>query len=109
MDELPQPPPTLYYGEFDAQGSPQGFWTSDVFPPQEDGSLHRKIPKEAIEITELQWRQLLNNQPLSRFIDGKVVILDPPPPSPQPPDPLEEIKTILVDMDARLTELEKPK
>src|SRR5262245_32304826 len=96
-----------YYGIFDAQGVPQGFWASDIWPPQSNGDLNAAIPVGAMEITYDQWQQLLNNQPFSRFIDGAVVILDPPPPPPQPPNPLDEIMATLTSLSERISKLEK--
>ena len=69
---------TKYYGAFDAEGRATAFYNSDIFPPQPNGDRNAGIPAEAIEITEEQWRELVNN-PRARFIDGELVYAPPPP------------------------------
>jgi len=76
-DQTPRIP--IRYGVFDKDGVPQSFWCDDVFEPQNDGSRHEKIPPEAIELPEADYQQLISNQPLARYIDSRVVVLDPPP------------------------------
>jgi hypothetical protein len=70
------------YGRFEADGTPTGFWTDEIFPPQ-NGSRSSGIPAEAVEITEAQWSDLLAGQPFTRYVDGAVKHL--PDPSASPP------------------------
>ena len=75
IDELPPvpaPEPIKYYGLFTVDGKAQGFWNSDLFPPKEDGSRNDKIPPEAVEITEAQWREIVPNQMTVRFANGEI-------------------------------------
>lgn len=81
-----EPVPIIYYGKFDAQGATQGFWNTDIYPPQENGDRNAKIPPEAVEITEAQWKELCNN-PLARYTNGTITYVDPPP-LPPPPEPI---------------------
>jgi hypothetical protein len=83
----PVPPPNRFYGVFDAQGAPQGFYNNDIYPPKEDGSRNDAIPAAAVEITEAQWTELLAGQPFTRFVGGAVTHITPPPVPPmQEPD-----------------------
>jgi hypothetical protein len=59
----------VYFGTFDADGWPTGFFPSDVWLTPPEG---------AVEITELQWRALLQGG--TKFIDGEVVKSDEPRP-----------------------------
>jgi len=96
-------PPAKRFGKFDAEGAPLAFYCDDIW----DGSNERlTIPADAIPLTEVQYRQLLNNQPNSRFIDGEVVMLEPPPPPPPPVNPLDEIMKALSNINVRLERLE---
>jgi hypothetical protein len=56
MDEI------RYFGLFDKDGWPVGFFPSDIWP---------EPPKGAVEITEDQWRELLLTN--RKFVDGKVI------------------------------------
>jgi hypothetical protein len=62
-----------YYGVFDAEGAPQAFYASDIYPLD-------AIPAEAVEISYGDWQALLNGQPRARYRDGAVVMIDPPEP-----------------------------
>ena len=60
------------FGVFDAEGTPVAFYSDDVW----DGSHERlTIPADAVPLTEVQYRELINNQPNARFIDGAVIIV----------------------------------
>lgn len=65
--------PPQRYGVFGSNGEPQGFYSDDIYPPQPNGDRNAAIPAAAIEITEVQYQQLLNDQG-ARFIDGEVVM-----------------------------------
>lgn len=95
-----------YYGVFDAQGAPQAFYADDIYPPQEDGTRNAAIPASAVEISESNWRALFGNPETARYIDGKVVYVEPPPsPEPVPPEPTPEDQ-ILYNHENRIRELE---
>lgn len=74
-------------------GFPQSFYAEDVHGPRDDPDT--LIPAAAVEITDEQWRELLENQGRRKWQDGEVVEYEPPPP------PLEDIKdTLKVRLDA---------
>jgi len=75
---------TKAYALFDDEGVRRGSWRDDIYPPEDDGSRNRVIPAEAIEIREDQWIELINNEGLRRWQDGKVVAWVPPEPEPGP-------------------------
>ncbi len=64
----------MKYAIFDEQGFPKAFY---------DDQIHTDIPKEAIQITEQQWLEFVNNQGKRKWdFDEKVVVVyEPPPPS----------------------------
>lgn len=64
-----------YFGTFDADGYPTGFYPSDIWPTP---------PDDAVEITKLQWQRLLQGDAI--FVDGKV--------QDAPPKPLEEVASV---------------
>jgi len=99
-----------YYGKFDGDGAPQGFWASDVFPAPEGRKRSLLIPTEAIELTKEQWRELIANQPRARFIKGKVSVLPAPTAPPPPPrSPIDELRDMMADISKRLAALEQKK
>ena len=57
---------------------PTAFFPDDIFGQK--GELHSKIPNEAIAITTEQWLELINNSGYRKWLDGEIVIYDPPPP-----------------------------
>jgi len=91
------------YGVFDAEGAALAFYCDDVFDSSHD---RLTVPADAVELTEAQYRELINNQPLARFIGGEVVVLEPPPPRPGPPNPLDAIMKTLDQINLRLEQLE---
>jgi len=73
----------MKYAIFDEQGFPKAFY---------DKAIHgNKIPKKAIEITDEQWLEFINNQGKRKwdFEKKEVVEYVPPPPS------LEELRAIV--------------
>jgi hypothetical protein len=60
------------FGVFDEDGYPEGFYTDDIYKPDQ-------IPGGAIEITSDQWKEFLSHQGTRRFQDGKVVECAPKP------------------------------
>ncbi|MGI8395686.1 hypothetical protein ACRYWZ_04855 [Agrobacterium deltaense] len=63
----------MIYAKFDQNGFPLGFWISEACSnPKEI------IPADAVVITEEQHLELLENSGGRKFIDGEVVIHEPP-------------------------------
>ena len=60
------------YALFDDAGFPLAF-----FSPEIHGDT---IPTDAVEITEEQWRELIENPGFRKWVDGEVVAVDPPQP-----------------------------
>ncbi len=82
------------YASFDEDGFPSGFYCDE---------LHgEKVPVEAIEITEDQWREFLDNSGFRRWVDGDVVEYTPP--SIEIPDPITVVHG--VDLWSRMTNAE---
>ena len=102
----------IMYGVFESDGRPLAFYPTDIYPPQEDGSLNEKIPAGAVHVSGHDWQMLISNQPLARYVNGTVVFGEEPPPSalvemaPPPPNPMDEIKTMLADILKRVAALE---
>ena len=55
------------YGVFDETGRPSGFYSSDISPP----------PEGAVELTEDQWLEFINNDGARAFVKGEVVEIEP--------------------------------
>lgn len=69
------------YAQFDADGFPLGFWSDDIYPSAPDEERNAAIPADAIQITTQQWRALIDNAGLRRWMDGHVVPYELPSPS----------------------------
>lgn len=69
----------MIYGKFDEQGFPLGFWVLEACSDPD------VIPEDAVEISEAQHIELLENAGGRRFVDGEVIVHTPPPPDPLPP------------------------
>jgi len=54
----------MKYAILSTNGLPTAFYSDDI---------HSDIPKEAIEITEDQWLECINNQGARYFVDGALV------------------------------------
>ncbi len=67
---------TQFYGVFDADGFPQGFYSD---------AAHSDIPDAAVPITRAQWQAFLGNQGSRALRNGQVVPATPTPPAPVPP------------------------
>lgn len=61
---------------FTPDGFPAGFFPEDIWP--------EGFPDDAVEITESQWREFLENPGARKWAGGEVVEFDPP----QPPEPV---------------------
>lgn len=70
----------IYRATFDAEGFPTGFYPDDVWP--------NGYRADAIEITETQWLEFLDNSGRRKTVDGEVVEYVLPPPEPVIPDRL---------------------
>ena len=70
----------MIHAEFDAAGLPLGFFDDRISDPA-------TIPEAAVEITDAQYQEFLNNQGLRRWDGASVVSYEPPPAPPTlPPD-----------------------
>jgi len=88
----------IFYGRFDPEGKPLGFWVDDIYPLQENGSRNAAIPADAVEIPEQVWSDLLANQAQARYVEGAVTHIDPPQYEPTS-NPLEDR---IADLEAKL-------
>lgn len=78
----------MKYGVFE-NGFPKGFYSQELHGDN--------IPDDAVEITDEQWLDLINNQGMRRFIDGQVVEYTPPvEPVPPPPITKRQLRLTLV-------------
>jgi hypothetical protein len=93
---------TKTYATFGPEGLPTAFYRDDVYPPVIVWSqrpqnapddwmpeivsqdINPAIPADAIEITEAQWLEFIENAGLRRWEDGSVVPYEPPAPPPMP-------------------------
>lgn len=83
-----------YYATFDENGSPTAFYPDDVHPSAPDG---------AVQITEEQWREFIDNQGLRRWQNGTVVIYTPPAPAAEPTRVTQrQIRLALIDAGVTL-------
>ena len=85
----------MAYVAFDESGRISGFWTDDLFKPQEDGTRHPAIPADAIEIDEETHRKLHYEQGKWRLIDGVITEYTPPEPT------TEEVRQRMQPLTAR--------
>lgn len=69
------------FAKFNKDGFVQGFWQSAAYDDPET-----VIPVDAIEITEAQFKELFDFQGLRKWVNGQVVVYDPPTPEPIIPD-----------------------
>ncbi|MEH0295860.1 hypothetical protein V6R98_27100 [Agrobacterium sp. CCNWLW71] len=63
----------MIFAKFDDMGFPVGFWI-----PEACSNPEEVIPADAIVITEAQHLEFLENAGGRKFIDGEVVIFEPP-------------------------------
>jgi len=96
-----------YYGVFNEKGDPRGFYISDIYTPEKDGSRNAKIPKEAIEITRQVWWDLLEGQPLAQYHDGKVTMTGDPPIERPPEDLFGDVKSKISELMVAMAELKE--
>lgn len=66
----------MYKAVFDANGLPLGFYSVEVHGDE--------VPTAAVDITDEQWQDLIDNQGLRRWDGSKVVEYTPPIPEPEP-------------------------
>ncbi len=60
-----------YFATIDAENFPTGFYTPAIHGTN--------IPVDAVEITEGQWQELVQNHGFRKLVDGEVVAYTPPP------------------------------
>lgn len=88
----------MKYGVFE-DGFPKGFYSEELHGDN--------IPADAIEITDEQWLELINNQGMRRFVNGQVVPYTPPPePVPPPPITRRQLRLTLVRNGVSLASVE---
>jgi hypothetical protein len=67
------------YATFNDDGFVTGFWQSAAYdPPAEGEDRNPAIPSDAVEITQADFDELFPNQSFRKWIDGQVVVYDPP-------------------------------
>lgn len=82
----------MIFAVFSPSGTPTAFYSTDLHGDA--------IPEDAIEITELQWREFIENPGLRKWVDGEVVVVEPSLPPPTIIDYENAIQN-LVDSTAR--------
>ncbi len=88
----------MKYASFDATGKITGFYSEDIHG--EAGSAACKIPMGAIQITDVEWQDCINN-PGKWMVDvqTKALVLAPPP---APPTAAELLLSIRSQRDSLL-------
>ena len=71
--------PEAIFATFDDDGFPTGFYSTILFGDE--------YPDDAIEITNEQWLEFINNSGRRKWVDGEVVEYSPPI-EPTPPSPI---------------------
>lgn len=77
------------FAVFTEEGFPAGFYAEDVHGPRMVNDIQNPdclIPLEAIEITECQWQEFINNSGYRKWINGDVAAYEPPAPEPVLPN-----------------------
>jgi len=59
----------MIFAIFNEQGFPMGFYSHEVHGDN--------IPEGAVEISESEWNDLLDNPGLRKWVDGEIVVIDP--------------------------------
>lgn len=93
------------YAVFEKDGTPRGFWPTDIFVPEDDGKRNHNIPEAAVKIDNETYQLLLKDQPRARFMNGRVEVA-PMKIFAAPPNPFDEIKAALASISNRLDVLE---
>ncbi|MFK3690426.1 hypothetical protein ACI2J4_09060 [Agrobacterium tumefaciens] len=84
--------PEVILATFNAEGFPTGFYST---------LLHGdEFPEDAVEISNEQWLEFINNSGLRRWVDGEVVEYVPPPV--EIPQPVTIVNNI--DLWSRMTD-----
>lgn len=95
------------FATFTNDGFPKGFYHEEIHGVRLIDDIPNpdcKIPSEAIQITDQQWREFIDNQGRRKWQDGHVVPHEPPPPEPVVPDRLSRRQFRLALIDAGLLE-----
>ncbi|GEM_PF-987522 len=86
--------PEVILATFDDEGFPTGFYST---------LLHGdEFPEDAVEISNEQWLEFINNSGVRRWVDGEVV--EYVPPSVEIPEPVTVVNS--VDLWSRMTDEE---
>ncbi len=86
--------PEVILATFNAEGFPTGFYSTILHGDE--------YPEDAVEISNEQWREFINNSGLRRWVDGEVVEYVPPPV--EIPEPVAVVNS--VDLWSRMTDEE---
>lgn len=81
----------MIYAKFDNDGFPIGFWIEEAYDKPEE-----IIPTDAIVISEVRHLEFIENAGGRRFIDGEIVVFEPPSVTPV-------IVIFAVDLWSRMT------
>lgn len=101
------------YGTFDETGRVSGFYSDDVFPPDEEGNRNAAIPVNAIPLDQETYNSLFEYQDGYRLVDGVIVSYTPPPPTPEerreaaPPVTARQFRLALVRNSITLASVEE--
>ncbi|CAO4134668.1 hypothetical protein [Methylorubrum extorquens] len=77
----------MKYALFDAGGLPLAFYAPEISGPKLiDGVPNPRIPAEAVEISDSQWSEFIENTGARRWDGTAVQIYEPPAPEPQVPE-----------------------
>ncbi|MGQ8632102.1 hypothetical protein ACUTJJ_11565, partial [Agrobacterium sp. DKPNP3] len=82
----------MIFAIFNEQGFPMGFYSDEVHG--------ENIPEGAVEISESEWHDLLDNPGLRKWLDGEIVTVEPSAAPPTIADYENAIQN-LVDSTAR--------
>jgi len=88
-----------YYCTTDDAGRATGFYEEELHGRK--GAPGSRVPPEAIAITAAEWRELVENGPRRKLVDGRVVEVEPPPPPTPEPLGIHIVKRIHGDPTLR--------
>lgn len=71
------------YALFDTAGRVAGFWTDDLYPPNEDGGINPAIPADVVEISAEAHARLVEFPDAWRWQNGALVAYEAPPLTPE--------------------------
>lgn len=71
------------YALFDTAGRVAGFWTDDLYPPNEDGGINPAILADVVEISAEAHARLVEFPDAWRWQNGALVAYEAPPLTPE--------------------------